>query len=139
MADDTPEAAIRKLRSFAMKVDADNARKMTEATLLIERYARIFCPVDEGALRADITSVVAADELEIHGRVLNTLFYAPYVHNGTGLYAVDGNGRKTPWIWIGDSVKYKGGHKTVGQHAQPYILSAVTQNIGAIEGIMGGK
>jgi hypothetical protein len=49
-----------------------------------------------------------------HGRTItvgSALFYAPYVELGTGIYASNGNGRKSPWVWIDKNGK---GHWTRG-------------------------
>ncbi|MDM0720058.1 HK97 gp10 family phage protein, partial [Clostridium perfringens] len=67
---------------------------------------------------------------EVIGRVGNTMEYAPYVHQGTGIYAKDGNGRKTPWKYKVESGKYKGWHITKGQRPQPFLEKAKIDSIG---------
>jgi len=46
-----------------------------------------------------------------------TAEYAPYVEYGTGIYAADGSGRKTPWRYKDEEGKW---HVTSGQEAQPF-------------------
>jgi len=46
-----------------------------------------------------------------------TAEYAPYVEYGTGIYAADGTGRKTPWRYKDEEGKW---HVTSGQEAQPF-------------------
>lgn len=46
-----------------------------------------------------------------------TAEYAPYVECGTGIYAADGTGRKTPWRYKDEEGNW---HTTSGQEAQPF-------------------
>lgn len=46
-----------------------------------------------------------------------TAEYAPYVEYGTGIYAADGLGRKTPWRYKDEEGNW---HVTSGQEAQPF-------------------
>jgi HK97 gp10 family phage protein len=46
-----------------------------------------------------------------------TADYAEYVEYGTGIYATNGNGRKTPWFYVDDNGV---GHFTHGMEAQPF-------------------
>jgi len=57
---------------------------------LIEDEAKENCPHDDGQLKASITHQVSdgLDEVVIG----SNLEYAPYVHQGTGLYAAEGDG-----------------------------------------------
>ena len=43
--------------------------------------------------------------------------YAVYVEYGTGIYAADGSGRKTPWRYKDEEGNW---HVTSGQEAQPF-------------------
>jgi HK97 gp10 family phage protein len=47
--------------------------------------------------------------------------YAVYVHEGTGVFARGGNGRKTPWLYRDSHGIF---HRTVGQHPKPYLSKA---------------
>ena len=60
------------------------------------------------------------------GAVGTNLYYAPYVHQGTGIYAVNDDGRKdVPWRY-----KDKDGnwHSTKGQPPQPFLQDALNAN-----------
>lgn len=59
--------------------------------LVVEGEARQLCPVDQGHLRASITSETEITADEIIGRIGSNLEYAPYVHNGTGIWKVIAN------------------------------------------------
>ena len=112
--------------------------KMDQACLVVEGEARKNCPVDQGELRASIASETEATEKEIIGRIGSNLEYAPYVHNETGIYAKDGNGRKTPWGYTVKAGKYKGFHWTHGQKPQPFLENAKLTKKNEVEKILGG-
>ncbi|MEG2286033.1 MAG: HK97 gp10 family phage protein [Eubacterium sp.] len=112
---------------------------MDKACLVVERSGKQNCPVDLGQLRADIHHEVVTTTREINGVVGNSLDYAPMVHNGTGIYAKSGGGRKTPWKFKVATGKYKGWHTTNGQRPQPYLEKAKQENLSKISGILAGE
>lgn len=103
---------------------------MSKACELVERDAKQKAPKDTGALRRSITSKVKADGNEVTGVVFTPLEYAPYIEFGTGLYAENGNGRKTPWSYQDDEGKwhYTKGYKGATGHGTPYMRPALEQN-----------
>lgn len=111
---------------------------MNAVALLVERTAKINCPVDQGPLRAAMFTDVTMENGQIVGRVGNTMEYAPYVHQGTGIYAVNGDGRKTPWGYTVDKGKHKGFHWTHGQKPQPFLDNAKNQHKDDISALIGG-
>ena len=130
---------------FAKSVDnatdqiiQDMKEKMDRSCLVVEGEARKNCPVDQGPLKASITSETETTEEEVIGRVGSNLEYAPYVHNGTGIYAKDGNGRKTPWGYEVKTGRYKGFHWTYGQKPQPFLENAKLTKKNEVEKILGG-
>lgn len=130
---------------FAKSVDSamaqmiqDMREKMDQACLVVEGEARKNCPVDQGELRTSITSETEVTEEDVIGRAGSNLEYAPYVHNGTGIYAKDGNGRKTPWGYEVKTGKYKGFHWTHGQKPQPFLENAKLTKKNEVEKILGG-
>lgn len=62
------------------------------------------------------------------GRVLVGCFskHSVYVEKGTGIYAEDHNGRKTPWVYY-DNVLNRYFY-TEGNEPQPFLMPAVTKN-----------
>ena len=93
--------------------------------------------VGTGALRADTRSLgveIVGDE--VHGAVGNSLEYAIYHHQGTGIYASDGNGRKTPWVYEDP----KTGEKiyTRGSKPHPYLKDTIEQEQSIISKLLGG-
>lgn len=129
---------IRSMSDATARMVLDMEKKVEKACLVVETQAKQDCPVDQGILRASITSETEVTGEEIVGRIGSNLEYAPYVHNGTGIYAVNGDGRKTPWFYKVNAGKYKGGHLTVGQKPQPFLEYASIFNRDKIEKILGG-
>lgn len=93
--------------------------------------------VQTGALRADIKTEVAIEDGEIVGRVGNTLEYAVWHHQGTGIYAKDGNGRKkVPWVYRDPKTgKF---YKTSGTKPNPYLANARDAQQGNVSKLLGG-
>ncbi|NYB73397.1 HK97 gp10 family phage protein [Sedimentibacter hydroxybenzoicus DSM 7310] len=92
---------------------------------LIENEAKANCPHDDGQLRASITHQVS-DELD-KVSIGSNLEYAPYIHQGTGLYAAEGDGRKeVPWRYQDAKGEW---HTTKGQKPQPFLRDAIDKNM----------
>ena len=97
---------------------------------VIENKAKELCPVDDGVLRASITHKVQESSVgTITGTVGTGVEYAPYVHQGTGLFAVNGDGRKEPWVYKDVKGQF---HKTIGQKPQPFLLDASIGEMDAV-------
>ena len=97
---------------------------------VIENKAKELCPVDDGILRASITHKVQESSVgTITGTVGTGVEYAPYVHQGTGLFAVNGDGRKEPWVYKDAKGQF---HKTIGQKPRPFLLDASIGEMDAV-------
>lgn len=131
------EEFIRSMENATLKMVMDMSQKMDKACLVVESQAKQNCPVDIGILRASITSETEVTASEIVGRVGTNEEYGPYVHNGTGIYAKDGNGRKTPWGYTVRAGKHKGFHWTHGQRPQPFLENAKLEKKSTVERILG--
>lgn len=136
MADNS--AFVKSMSKATTELIALTTTNMQLACMLVESDAKRGCPVDMGQLRASIKTDVDVSGTQIIGRIGSNLDYAPYVHQGTGIYAVDGNGRKTPWGYTVKAGKHKGFHWTVGQRPQPFLKNAVIKNKDNIPKILGG-
>lgn len=120
------EKAINNLDDALMK----GVEKVCQT---IENSAKRKCPKDDGILRASITHWVS--ELLMAGFVGTNVEYAPYVHEGTGIYANNGNGRKeVPWLYKDEKGKW---HSTKGQKPNPFLLDAIKETQGDIIKILG--
>lgn len=100
------------------------ANNMEAVMFLLESEAVQLASIDLGQLRSQRETGVKNTSAEIIGELSFNAEHAAFVHQGTGIYATDGNGRKTPWKWVGHG-KYAGGHTTVGQKPNPFLEEAV--------------
>lgn len=99
---------------------------INRAAALVERDAKMKCPVLDGTLRQSITSKIEKNGTKIEGIVYSPLQYAPYVEFGTGLFAANGNGRtNVPWFYVDAKGKW---HITSGQKPQPFLIPALNEN-----------
>lgn len=129
---------IKSIENATLKIIQNVAKNMEKACLTIEGSAKQNCPVDQGILRASMQHDVSVSSGEIVGRISNSSEIAPYVHQGTGIYAKDGNGRKTPWKYKAQGGKYAGWHITKGQKPQPFLDKAKLDNKNKISSILAG-
>lgn len=79
--------------------------------------------IDTGNLRNSITHAV--DEGDKAVLIGTNVEYGIYVHEGTGIYAVNGDGRKDPWGYVGSDGKY---HITHGIKPNRFLKNAVERN-----------
>lgn len=107
---------------------------MQKSCLIVERSAKQKAPKDTGALRNSITSKVEKDSEGIKGIVFTPLEYAPYVEYGTGLFALNHDGRKTGWAYEDEET---GETKwTRGQHPTRFMWKALDENREKINSIL---
>ena len=133
------EAFKSSVDSATLKIIEQLMGNVEQSVLILESEAKKECPVDQGILRASITHDVSLTSESIEGACYSPLEIAPYVHQGTGIYAADGNGRKTPWGYTATAGKYKGFHWTHGQKPNPFLDRARNKSINRIEKKLGGK
>lgn len=86
-----------------------------------EGFAKRSTPVDTGRLRNSITHAVRGDDVYIG----SNLQYAPFVELGTGIYASDGKGRKSPWGYYDRNGKY---HVTRGMKPHHMLKKAASEH-----------
>ena len=101
---------------------------MEDACFIVEADSKKDCPLDTGMLKQSISSEVEykKEENKIIGQIGSNLEYAPYVHQGTGIYAVEGNGRKqVPWHYKDAKGRW---HSTKGIKPKPFIFDAMEKN-----------
>jgi HK97 gp10 family phage protein len=114
------------LRDIVEKIRAAAVKGMTNACFIVEDDSKRGCPHNTGMLRQSISSLVEEEDGKIVGYVGSNLDYAPYVHQGTGIYAVEGNGRKeVPWHYKDIHGKW---HSTKGIKPTPFIYDAIEKN-----------
>lgn len=59
--------------------------------------------------------------------------YAIFNEYGTGIFASDGNGRKTPWLYVDDEGV---GHKTRGMKPKHFLRDAVVDHLDEYQKIL---
>lgn len=111
-------AAIHK---YGDAVVDDVKKIVSDTAYLIQANARSLAPEDSGDLRKSI-------EVEIKDGgfvavVTVGAHYAIYVEFGTGIYAVNGDGREDPWVYYSDKLNQF--VYTRGMTAQPFWFQAV--------------
>jgi hypothetical protein len=67
---------------------------------------------------------------ELQGKVINTREYWLYVHEGTGIYARNGNWRKTPWFYTDSKWQWR---ITRGQKPNPFFDRAIDNSSDKID------
>ena len=111
-------------------------RAMQDACNIVVGAAIDKAPKKTGALRRSITSKVELTGNSIEGIVYSPLEYAPYQEYGTGLFAENGNGRKTGWAYedekTGETIF------TRGNRPHPFLRPAVNENKDKIINIIKG-
>lgn len=109
------------VRKYGEGVLDEIKRIVTETAYIIHGNAKALAPVDDGNLRDSIEMEISPDGLRAIVQV--TASYAIYVEFGTGIYAKEGNGRKTPWTYYSD--KLNRFVTTQGMRPQPYWMPAL--------------
>ena len=120
--------------------DFDDVHAMTsamqDACNIVVDAAIDKAPRKTGALRRSIKSKVELTGNSIEGIVYSPLEYAPYQEYGTGLFAENGNGRKTGWAYedekTGETIF------TRGNRPHPFLRPAVNENKDKIINIIKG-
>lgn len=131
---------IRSFEKATSKMIKDCMENMETACLIVESSAKKNANVDQGTLRASIAHDVVLENGMIVGSIFSNLNYAPYVEKGTGVFAVDGDGRKTPWNWKNEgSSKWRGRKQWQGSRPHPFLEPAREENKDKISKILAGK
>lgn len=96
-------------------------RLISQTAEIIAGQAVALAPVDTGNLKSSID--IDYKDGGLTAKISVGSEYAIYVEYGTGVYAVDGNGRRTAWTYFDEKL----GHyvKTHGMKAQPFFWPAV--------------
>lgn len=109
----------RKLSTAIKNLDNGILEALEKSCQALENTAKRESPYDDGILRASMQHHVERNK----GVVGTNVEYAPYVHEGTGIYATDGNGRKeVPWTYRSADGSF---HTTKGQKPNPFLKRAV--------------
>ena len=126
---DSMSVEIKGLDKLVAKLNgiADGMEdKMLDAALFLEDVAREKAPKRTGQLKGSLESSVERQGSTITATVSSPEFYAPYQEFGTGLFAVNGDGRKTGWVYEDELT----GEKvfTRGNRPHPFLAPALREN-----------
>ena len=92
---------------------------------MVVRDAVKLAPKDTGQVRASWTIKRYDNSVKIKF----ASEYGYYVHEGTGIYASSGLGRKTPWVYYYNGGKGRNGYRaTRGQKPQPFLSKSLEKN-----------
>lgn len=113
--------------------------KLEEIGQRAEDYAQRLTPVGTpestgiagyrgGTLRKSITHKVVDDTVYVGSNAKSPegAPYAIYVELGTGIYATDGNGRKSPWVWVDKNGK---AHYTRGMEPKHMLKKSIADHL----------
>lgn len=109
------------VKKFEKKMIKEIKRIVAETAEILVTNAKASAPTDDSSLKDSIDVTYLKGGLSAYVRV--GVHYAIYVEFGTGIYAVKGNGRKTPWVYY--SKKLKRYVFTRGMKAQPFWFPAL--------------
>ena len=131
------------MANMAWRITNDNRKKVIEVEkktlietlyawgILAQGYATEYCPRHTGNLAGSIDYGVVEDDLQV--QIGTNVLYGKYVEFGTGIYAEEGDGRKTPWVYQDDEGKW---HRTSGMHPQPFLRPAIEKHFLQYEDIL---
>ena len=117
---------LRNLREFKTRLPEMEYKCLEKACLKVESDGKQKCNVNTGLMRDSITHVIEETASGLAGYVGTNLEQAVYVHQGTGIYALEGNGRKeVPWHYKDAKGNW---HTTSGIKPNPFLQNAVDDN-----------
>ena len=127
------EITLAQFQQYLQKgIPQDSIQKaLNKGCIVVENDAKKRCPVGKtGILRNSIRHWVEPNN---EGFIGTRVSYAPYVEYGTGIYARDGDGRQTPWVYRTSDGDF---YFTHGQHPQPYLEPALENNVNEVSRVM---
>lgn len=89
---------------MGVKLVTNLQKVLNRCALMVERSAKLFCPVDTGRLRASIAHRVVEENKQTYAEIGTSVEYAPYVEFGS----VSRNRQPHPFLgWAYDANKDK--------------------------------
>lgn len=130
------DSLVKKLN--ALKANVENALKqgIIDASLLVEKDAKLNVKTSTGILRESINHEIITDKKSIVGIIGTNLKYAPYVELGTGPIGeankpdiaakMNIQYRGTPWVYYSEEMDSF--FTTKGQAGIPFLYPALKNN-----------
>lgn len=122
---------IESLKDYRIDLKNKLMINLDKVSNEILEESRNKAPIDIGIMRENSGYFTKKqnDSSKIVSYVGFMEFYAVYVHQGTGLFALNGDGRQTPWWWKGTTEKWEGWHRTTGQAPKQFLWDTYTDYI----------
>ena len=98
-------------------------RALESASQFVLGETSLRCPIDTGNLKGSYHRQIDMSELVAY--VGTNVEYAPYVEFGTGIFAENGQGRKSAWAYQDDAGNWR---VTRGARPQPHLRPAFADN-----------
>jgi len=124
------------------ELEAAVERGLTRVGMKATTYVAALTPVGtpestgvDGYVGSRLRNSMTYRVLKVERAVIigTNIHYAPYVELGTGIYATDGNGRKSPWVWKDKNGKF---HWTRGIKPQHMIQRGISEHVGEYSDII---
>jgi len=93
--------------------------------LLVQNAAKQKVPKRTRTLSRSITTAITREGDTVVAQIGPSAPYGKYLEYGTGRYAENGNGRRTPWVYRGPGGRY---YTTEGMKPRPYMRPALDEN-----------
>ncbi|DBA34936.1 TPA_asm: tail completion or Neck1 protein [Caudoviricetes sp. vir524] len=131
----------RRLRGVKTAIGDTLEEAGTKGMLVVEGGARSNVSVDIGELRRGITTkTLEKTENSVKIGTGTNVEYAPYLEYGTGIYAENGKGRTTPWVYYYAGTKGPEGWRfTRGNKAKPFLRPAYDENKEKVQEVVRGE
>lgn len=110
----------RAVEQFEKKLIKRIKGIVAETAEIAVAQMKALVPVDEGNLRKSIDVTYYNGGLS--AVITVGAHYGIYIEHGTGIYAENGDGRKTAWAWLNDKGKWIW---TRGYPAQPFFYPSM--------------
>lgn len=109
----------------AVKADEIVKKALKQGAEKVQADAQAKAPVDTGELKAGIVVKDASKKNKPAYHVIAKAKYAIFQEKGTGMFAEDGNGRRTPWVYKAKNGQWR---TTRGNKPQPFMRPAFYAN-----------
>ena len=118
--------AIKEFQKASVKAETALEKQLIESAILVENDAKAYASgnVDTGLLVNSITHRFKREDGQIVAEVGTNVFYAPYIEYGTGIYALNGQGRRGGWSYQDAKGNW---HFTMGGRPYPFMTPALEQ------------
>ena len=119
-------------KEFLSDLQRKQIEFVTQGASVIQSNARALAPKDTGNLINSIQIGVFVQDAKAISDTGPTADYAKYVEYGTGVFALNGQGRKTPWTYQNPEGNW---FTTRGAKAQPFMEPGFQKSISSINAI----